>query len=538
MPKLNTFGQLKARYEELKSDRGTTENTWQEIADNLLGRRDFTVVRTSGEQRMQRIYDDTSKIAGSLLAGAIHSLLTNPSSKWFKLRFENPEVQENQEAAQWLDATEKRLYAAIGAPEANFHAQLNETYIDLINFGTGALFIDDVAGKGPHFSTRPLQELYLAEDTSGRIDTIVREFQFTARQAVTEWGDKAKSAQRSIDGNKSEDKQTYVHLVFPREDVAFGNIDVSGMQWSSFFISLTDSAIMDEGGYREMPFATPRWEKDAGEIYGRGPGWNALSNQKMLNEMRRVRITAGQLNVNPPKMVDSEGVLPGDLRFHPGAVIPVNSMMSTMTPAIQPVLLGGDDRMTTSDIIDTRKAVQDAFHHQLIELIRDPRMTATQSLELSAQMNRHLAPILGRMSTELHDPIIDRVFSIEERAGRLPPVPESIQGQPLEIDHVNPISRAQQTGDARAIIDFSGVVANLAAVAPEVLDVVDFDDGARKLGEALGVPPSMLRDQISIAKRREAAAEQAAQEEAMQQAVTATDQIAKLAKAAPQQGAA
>ncbi len=165
--------------------------------------------------------------------------------------------------------------------------------------------------------------------------------------------------------------------------------------------------------------------------------------------------------------------------------------MSMMNPAVQPILLGGNANMTTEDIIDTRKAVQDSFHHQLIETIRDPYMTATQVLELSAQMQRHLAPILGRMQTELLEPIIERVFAIEARAGRLPPAPPEISDQPLKIDYVSPVARAQQTSDARAIIDFSGVVTNLAGAAPDVLDIVDF-------GMASEVPA--LSDRLSMVR--------------------------------------
>ena len=179
----NDYQRLNARAEELVTERGHTENTWQEISDNCLGRRDFNVSRTPGQQRMQRIYDDTSKVSSSLLSGAIHSLMTSPSARWFGLRFANHEFNDDAESVEWLDIVEKRIYSALGAPKANFHAQLAEMYTDLINFGTGALFIDDLPGVGVSFSTRPLQELYLAEDPSGRIDTIVRKFQLTARQA-------------------------------------------------------------------------------------------------------------------------------------------------------------------------------------------------------------------------------------------------------------------------------------------------------------------------------------------------------------------
>lgn len=536
MPHGSKLERLISRVDELTADRRTTENTWQQIADNLLGRRDFTTERTRGQQRMQRIYDDTAKVSGSLLAGAMHSLLTSPAARWFALTFEDPNIRDIPEASIWLQNAERRIYAVLAAPKANFHAQLSEVWIDLIFFGTGGLFIDDVPGIGTLFSARPLNELFLAEDPSGRIDTIVRQFKLTARQAVSLWGDAAKAATRNLNSGKSEDKNTYVQIILPNDDHAVGNLDASGMPWASFHISMDDDkVILAEGGFHELPMATPRWETDAGEVNGRGPGWNALSNQKMLNEIKKVTLKAGQKAVDPPMLVDSEGVLPGDLRFHPGSVIPVNTVMSSMNPPIQPIPFGGDFSIGVAMIEDTRKAVQDAFHHQLIETIRDPRMTATQVLELSAQMQRHLAPILGRMQTELLEPIIDRVFAIEVRAGRMPPPPPEISDVPLKIDYVSPVARAQQTSDARAIIDFSGIIANLANVAPDVLDIVDFDIGARELGDALGVPPNMLRDKEAVEARRKAAREVAMQEEAERQAVVASDQLAKLQSSAPNQ---
>ncbi len=127
----------------------------------MMGRRDFTVIRTRGEQRMQRIYDDTSKVSSSLLSGAMHSLLASPHQRWFALGFEDPRLQDAQGAAEWIQLAEKRVYTALRAPSANFHSSLNETFIDLIDFGTGGIFVDDVAGVGVQFSARPLQELYL-----------------------------------------------------------------------------------------------------------------------------------------------------------------------------------------------------------------------------------------------------------------------------------------------------------------------------------------------------------------------------------------
>ena len=523
---------LKIRVDELVSSRKTTENTWQQIADNLLGRRDFTVTRTPGQNRMDVIYDDTAKVSGSLLAGAIHSLLTNPAARWFALRFEDPNLNDIRDASVWLNAVEKRLYAAIGAPKANFHAQLSESYIDLIYFGMAAMFIDDVPGSGIQFSARPLSEIFVAEDPSGRIDTIVRKFKLTARQAFTIWGSEAKAASASMRAGRTEDKHQYAHIIMPNDDVSLGKIDANGMPFASFHLSMEDNGILSTGGFHEIPIVTPRWEKDAGEVYGRGPGWNALSNQKMLNEMQKVTLKAGQKHVDPPYMVDSEGVLPSDIRFHPNSIIPINSVMSNMNPPIQPLPLGGNFSIGSAMIADARAAVQNGFHHQLIETIRDPRMTATQVMELSAQMQRHLAPILGRMQTEMLEPIIERVFAIEARAGRLPPAPQSIENMEIKIDYVSPIARAQQTSDARAMIDYAGFISNMAQVDDRIVDLVDFDEWGRELADAMGVPVKIMRDARQIEQIRNARNQAAAEEQQQEQISAATSQVADLARVA------
>ena len=48
--------QLVKEYEAIKAQRGTWENTWQEVADNIMGRGDFTAdqPRRSGQEYVQQ----------------------------------------------------------------------------------------------------------------------------------------------------------------------------------------------------------------------------------------------------------------------------------------------------------------------------------------------------------------------------------------------------------------------------------------------------------------------------------------------------
>ncbi len=74
-----------AQFDHLPPDRFGWEHMWQLIADNEVGRRDFNVIRTPGDRRMGDIHDITALLSGELLAGALHSLMTNSASKWFRL---------------------------------------------------------------------------------------------------------------------------------------------------------------------------------------------------------------------------------------------------------------------------------------------------------------------------------------------------------------------------------------------------------------------------------------------------------------------
>lgn len=529
-----TADRMLRRFNELEGGRQTTEETWQQIADHMLGLRDFQTIRTPGEDRMVTIYDATARVSGLLLAGALHALLSSPATRWFRLAFEDPRLQDVPEFARWLSVAEDRLAAAMTRPEANFHAQMSEVYTELVFFGTAAVFVEDIPGQNRvRFSTRPLQEMFIAEDASGSIDTVFRRFTWTARQAIERLGKLApEKAFRSQEKSVGEEKCHFLHAIFPNRDQTMGRMGRIGMPWQSVLISVDESRTISHGGFREMPVAVPRWQKEPWEVYGRGPGWTALPDTKMLNEMKRVTLKMGQRAVDPPLLVDHEGVLPTDLHLDPGGITPVNAVQSVLSPPIQPLPNGSDFRITDALIGDTRRQVQDAFHHQLVQLIRDPNMTATQVLELSSQIQRHMAPILGRLQTELLEPIIERVFAIEARAGRLPAAPVGISESELRIDYISPIARSQKSSDAQAIVNFFTIAANLSQVDPGVLDIIDADAGMREIGQALGVPPSVLRTSDEVAQRRAAAAANAEEQAELQQALAMTKALQQGTQAA------
>ena len=530
-----------AQFDHLRNDRHTWEDTWQQIADNMVGRRDFNVIRTPGERRMSDIHDITALLSGELLAGALHSLMTNSASKWFRLGLEDPALAEHPDVKLWTDQiAEPQLYNAFNRPEAGFNPHMHEVYFNLTLFCSAALSIEEEAGRGAVFSSRPLMEVYIAEDPFGRIDTIFRNVQMTARQAVSRWGDRAPGKARNLVAkDKPEERVRVLQAIRPNLKPKPGRLDFTGMPWSSLFVDSAEKTTIDEGGFWELPIMFARWSKDAGERYGRGPGITALADAKMLNAMWKTIIKGAQKMVDPPMLMDNDGVL-SQLRTSPGSVN-IQEATSLRENSVRPLLTQGRPDLGIDLVNRKQQNIQSAFHSEVLPLFNSPYMTATQVLELVQQAQRFLSPILGRLQSELLEPMVQRVFGIELRAGRLDPIPEILAGQNVSVEYISPSARAQKASDVSAIIETFQVAAELEAVAPGSSDNLDADIALREIASAKGVPVSIVRDAEFVAAIRERKQQLAAEQQQQQQLLEGADAASKLIPAlagAQQQGAA
>ena len=426
------------------------------------------------------------------------------------------------------------MYVTLNSPTARFHPQIHELYLELVAYGTSGLFVEDVPGTGVLYSSRPLSEMFVSENAQGIIDTVYRLFRFTARQAVDAWGDLAPDgAQKDLKKGDTETKRKYLHMAKPASSPTPLPFRPSGFPIESAFIDFDAKEIISSGGYNEMPYMIPRWEKDSDETHGRSPGIVSLADAKMLSEMKKTLLQSGQLKVSPPIMVDEDGVETTlDMRPRGRNIVRGGTGLN---PPIQPIEMGGDLGWGDWLVRDTRQQVQDAFHFELLQIIRDPRMTATQVIELSTNIQRLLAPVLGRFQTELLEPMLERTFNIKLRNGDFLPPPAILAGQKIQIEYVSPVARAQRAADSDAIIELFTVGANFAQVDPDILNVLDGEAGLRIIAKNKGTPVAALRSRVEVEQRRQAqrevATEQAEQERAIQTAETAAKVLPALTQA-------
>ena len=535
MAKTDLTKGLLSRFDRLQGQRENWETHWQEVADYMQPRKaDVTKRRARGDKRMEQVFDSSPIQSVELLAASLHGMLTNPSTPWFTLRFKDEEIENDDEAKLWLEASTDAMYTAFN--RSNFQQEIFELYHDLITFGTAAMFIEEDDDDIIKFSTRHINEVFIAENDKGRIDTIYRKFKISARAVIQKFGE-AVSADVQTKAKKDPYEEIEIlHAVYPRADFNPNKRDKANMPFESVYMEFKNGNELSVGGFREFPFVVPRYLKASNEIYGRSPAMTALPDVKMLNEMSKTTIKAAQKQVDPPLLVPDDGfLLP--VRTVPGGL---NFYRSGTRDRIEPLNIGANNPLGLNMEQQRRESIRAVFYVNQLMMQQGPQMTATEVIQRNEEKMRLLGPVLGRLQSELLKPLIDRVFAVLLRNNMLPQAPEFLSGRDVEIEYVSPLAKAQKSTELQSIMRAVEILGSLANVAP-VFDYVNFDNLVKHLADIVGVPQKILKTQSQVnAERQQAQAQQQEmqQMQQLQQVAKAGGDIAPLAKALPEEARA
>lgn len=511
------------RHERLKSERSIFDSHWQEIAERIWPDRALFTKKTKseGEKRTERMFDSTAAMALTRFAAAMESMLTPRTAKWHKLRVSDDDLNQSPAVQRYLDEVTNILFRVRYSAKANFASQMHESYMSIGAFGTGGTLVEDMLGSGIRYKSVDLANLYFCENRHGIIDTVHREFQYTARQAMQHF-DQSKLPQKIRDAAEKDPdaKFDFLHCVKPNEERKSSDRSYRGMEFSSYYICVESKSTIEEGGYRTMPYALGRYITTPGETYGRSPAMLVLPDVKMLNEMKKTIIRAAHLSVSPPLLLQEDGALQAfDLR--PNA-LNFGGVDERGQQVVHPLRIDGRIDIGMDMIGTQQRIINDAFLVTLFQILVDqPQMTATEAMLRAQEKGALLAPTMGRQQSELIGPQIERELDILAHAGMLPDMPRELLelGGDVEIEYVSPLNRAQRAEDGVAILRTFEAIAPLAQVDPSVMMVFDLAKAARELAQINGVPSKIIRSDGEI--------------EAMQEGQQQQSDVAQILDAAP-----
>jgi hypothetical protein len=504
------------RHEALVSLRATWEQHWSEIARRVLPRADeFNQRRMEGDRRQEFVFDSTAPLALERFAAAMDSMNTPRTQKWHKLRASQAGLRDSMEVKRYLDAVNDLLFDARYSSRANFASQAHELYMTLGAFGTGIMLLEDDLGIGLRYKAIALAEIYIAENAAGRIDTVHRKFEYTARQAVQKFGKDNLPDEIVASLEKTPDKTfEFIHCLKPSDDLVYGRKDFRGMPFASYYVSKTGKKVVSRGGFRTMPYQVVRYVTSPRETYGRSPAMTVLPDIKMINEMAKTTLRAAHLKVSPPIMLADDGVLQ-PFQMRPGA-LNHGMLNEDGSPRAVPFNTGADLPITVELMEPVRRVINDAFLVTLFQiLVEKPNMTATEAMLRAQEKGALLGPTGGRIQSEWLGPMIERELDILSAAGALPPMPDEMleAGGDVEIEYESPLVRAMKAEEAIGILRTLESVTPMAQVDPSILDRFKLSDIPAALGDINGMPSKLILsdEEYAAVKEGKAQAAQAAQ---------------------------
>lgn len=507
---------LKKRWDALVSQRKTLDDTLQIIEQFVVPHRGEFFKPMNDERevdwRRREIFDSTAVDANETLSSSLQGSLTSPSTKWFAMAFRQDELNEDQEAMEWIEECSNRIYQALA--DSNFDLESAEFYLDLTSYGTSIIFEEAESEddwKGLDFQSAPVRDCQFEMDHKNQVLRFYRQYQWTPLQIIDKFGDQTPERIRlKAEGQDSNSTRlSCIFCVYERSDkkdnkdsdkVLAADQRPYGWKW---VLHEDGSQLGEEGGYYEMPAFIGRWRKTSGSQWGYSPAHICLSDILTLNGLVEETLEALGKVVDPSTLVTARNLM-SDLDVGRGGLTVVRDMEGIAAYESKARFDVGElkiDRLIAS--------IQRAFRVDQLEMKDSPAMTATEANIRYELIQRLLGPTLGRLKADYLDPLINRTFKIMLRAGQLPEVPDvvrELKGE-LDVQYVGPLPRAQRQEVVQATQTWVAATTGLFEVVPEILDIPNFDMIARDTALMSGLPAKYLNSESKIKAKRDKRAE-------------------------------
>ncbi len=518
------------RNETLKEDRNLWDSFYRDVVDYIRPRKQTAEEsRTPGVIRHKH-YDSTAPHAANTLALVMADTLTPKAIQWFG--FKIPEASpfkqfnDNQNVMNWFKTVEDGVRFALD--QSNFYPVVNEIYLDFNSFATICLYVEESELKqkgfnGLTFRALPIASYVFAEDDAGIVDTVMREYELTARQFVQRFpggkipGEIAKSLEQTPD-----DKFNFLRVVAPTKELS----SKVKFPYASVDILVDKQLVVDERGYKEFPYMVGRWDKASGETRGRGPAAIALDDIKSLNQLRKLELIGLEKAVNPPILAPEDGFI-GTVKLGSNSIIYSRNPNDVRT-------LPTELRLDLSSLKanDLKQSIRDIYLTDQLNIPRTKQMTASEVSVLRSEMERLLGPTISRFESEVLGPMLNRTVGIMHRTGALPPPPPEIQDlDAIDIEYVGQLARSQKMVEVESIQNWISLIGQFGQIDPRVLQLPDLMAAGRIIAPVLGVPKSVVKGAAQMEEDVEREQKKQAEAEQMQKMGAMAESAGKAAPA-------
>jgi len=471
-------------------------------------------------------------------AAGFHGNLTSPTTPWFRFKlpdFMVPNGETTHEQRKLLDDITQATRWTFS--RSNAYPMLNRLYKQLLTFGFGCMVVVADKTRIARVTTLRIGTYALGVGDDGQVDKCVRRFAWTAAQILANFG-RELVPKYIIDAEKDPVKRFEVcNLIEPnatgddrkhdpiaRELAMSSDVVYRSLFWLKGGTGHKNDGFLRAIGFSVKPIVAPRMECEDGDVYGLGPGIDALDLARGCQSFKYDELNIVGRQSEPP-VVATDELKDEGLRLYRGAVNYAR-FGEQRAAAVAPVFPNPpgpegarEERADAAQEI-SRLFFNDAF--SVIDAVRrgeTGRMTATEVEAHVREAMQRLAPVATLFDTELLDPLVSIMAKYTVAAMPQPLTPdESSQLRDVDVEYVSAIHLAQKQSTIAGIQQVFDVAAAMnKGGKPNALYRVDEDKMVVKLAELIGCPESCLKSDEEVA----------AAKQAQQKAMAEQEQIAK-----------
>ena len=507
---------------QLYTARSKYEPLWKQLSRYInpyRGRFHEEGGNTDGSRRDYNLVDPYPMRSVQRCSAGLHSGLSSPAQRWFKLSLKDDELAQYHSVKLWLNQVEDFIYKVHA--QNNTYAMLDNLYAELPQFGTGAgmMYLDYYHGL--YHKTYTCGEYAAGTDAFGRVTSFTRKMSYNAEQLIGHFGlENVSEAVRTAYKNCDIAQHFTVYMLVEKNlDYDPNRIGIGNFPWKAYYWEEGQpKKFLKIAGHHEQPFIFARWQLISDEIYGSGAGHTVLGDCMGLQKLAEAKLRTVDNQANPA-MVFPASYKKLDTR--PGAknMVPDGTQMQAY-PIVPPGAKPYEGVLNS--IMDVRQSIKEGFFEDLMLMMaqseRNPQMTAREVAERHQEKLMILGPILEQFQNEVLSPLTLRTFGVCYRHGLLPPMPDEIEEADLQVEFSSLLAQAQKEVAQTGIDSTIAFAGNLASVNQEVLDLIDFDKALRRTAEIKGAPEDIIRSEEDVDELRKQRAEAQAQQAQMEQA--------------------
>lgn len=516
--------ELKQIFEQIKPDL-------QDLADYFAPNAVRFIAKNVNKPyiKSKKILDSTTFIAVRNFASGMMTGATSPTRRWFKtgiMTKGRDKTKMSYNAKAWCaiqaELTRKILYAS------NFYQLLPEVYEQLGVFLFSCLSMEQDYENVVNFKCLPIGSYYYAKDSRGIVDTVCRNYMESAKNIVERYGlENCSDRIQQIYKDKPNELFEIVHFVEPNLEYKEG----SPFSNQKKFISVTyevgngTDKFLKKSGFDKFPYVVFEASCNGEDAYpSKGCGVYALPDAKQLMTLVKELGKAVKKMVSPAYQ-GSSSLKNKKLSDNPGFFNEDGDNGAGIRPIheVNPQVLE-----LKNIIMELRENIKSIFYNDLFAMILNTAergRTATEVNELKEEKLVLLSPLLEQIHTALKQ-ILDWIFYTEMEVGILPPVPQELEGQEIEIEFISTLAQAMKAQNISSMERFVTFTANMAqAIDPVLIKKIRGENMIDDYADFANIDPSQIAPNEELEELRKAQAEKQAQAEQMQQLQQGSEMI-------------